>query len=130
MPIPPGGYVTSRSRPVLWGPGLGILAAWYLPTLIAASVLATSPDDGRRERSGALMVPVAGPWLFLPEATEPGRPWLVLNGISQGAGLVMIIVGIASRRRTLVYYGEGPRGRDLALAPKLAPGSAGFSLAF
>lgn len=130
MPIPPGGHVVSRSRPGLWGPGIGILSAWYVSTLIAASILSVADDPSRRARSGALMVPVAGPFLYLPEATLPGRPWLVIDGLGQVAGLAMIIAGIAAKRKYLVYYAEGPAGRSVALSPRLSPGSVGLSVGF
>lgn len=131
MTIPPGGEVVSKSRLGLWIPGLAMFGAMYLTTISVASIIADGAyDPDRRDAASWLYIPVLGPWAYLPNATRPGAPWVVLDGLVQAGGATMFIVGLTVRKQYLVYYAEGPSGRALAWRPTFGPTGAGLQLAF
>jgi hypothetical protein len=131
MEIPPGGQVVERNMPGLWIPGLAILGGTYLATAAGGAAVREGTLDGDRYRAAPrLYIPVVGPFLYLPEATQPGRPFVVMSGLLQVGGLAMFILGLVIKRKHLVYYAEGPAGRPLALSAASTPGGAGLQIAF
>ena len=48
--------------------------------------MASDPD--RRDAAPLLFIPVLGPFLYMPSATDLGRPWLVLDGLVHNAGIL------------------------------------------
>jgi hypothetical protein len=131
MQIPPDGEVVEYTRPGLWAPGIAMFAGMYAATILSVPIIQTaSIDPDRRSAANLLYLPVIGPLLYFPSATEVGRSWLILNTIIQGGGLAMFIVGMVAKRRYLVYYAERPNGRTLALEPVVGLTTAGMTLRF
>jgi hypothetical protein len=84
--------------------GLGLLAGSYLVTALLGVGVLTGPSDmsgGRliacmncRSAGPRMMIPLAGPWLALPDISGGGQILLVLLGVAQTAGLAVTIGGI------------------------------------
>jgi hypothetical protein len=120
MEVPPGAYVRSRSRKGLWIPGLAIFAAGYFFTGIIGS-LAMDIGGTVDQR---IWVPLVGGLLVADRSA--GRTASAFSTLMQGAGLTMLIAGLASRRRELVYYTDSGRGLMFGATP--LPGGAYVSL--
>lgn len=100
-PIPPGYHPVSHVRGGLIGGGAGLFGAFYLISALVASV-ATDVCNGGRNCSNTLWplwIPVAGPFIALGTAagSASGGFVLVLDGLAQAGGVVMIIVGAMGR---------------------------------
>lgn len=107
-----------RPRWGLFGGGLGMFLAAYLPTMLIGVSLGS--DIGQRNFT-ALAVPVAGP-LFYLDIDPVTRAFLVFDTLIQAGGLAMLIVGLAAKRRVPVY-------ERVAVAPLLSPNVAGVAAA-
>lgn len=105
QPIPPGYQPVSRSRTGLWIPGLILLA---VPWAISAGVAANDPN------LGDLYIPVIGPFLARDNVGSLAQSGLILDGIMQTAGAVMLVLGLTLKRHYLVYVGDAS-GRYVAL---------------
>lgn len=99
MPIPPGARVVERDRPGLWLTGSIVFGSLYLLSVLAASSEAGSDLD-------PLWIPFVGPWLALSNVPRDVRPSLVVDGIGQIVGAVLIVLGLAWKRKVLVIDGE------------------------
>jgi len=120
MEVPPGAYVRSRSRKGLWIPGVAIFAAGYFFTgLIGSLAMEIGGEVDQR-----IWVPLVGALLVTDNSNA--RTAAAFSTLVQGAGLAMIIIGVAARRRELVYYTENGRGLVFGAAP--LPGGAMVSL--
>ncbi len=111
MEVPPGAYVRSRSRKGLWIPGLAIFAASYF---ITGAIGSLAMDIGGTVDQ-RIWVPLVGGLLVTERSA--GRTAGGLSLAIQGAGLTMLIIGLASRRRELVYYTESGRGLMFGATP-------------
>lgn len=120
MEVPPGAYVRSRSRKGLWIPGLAIFAAGYFFT----GAIGTLAMDIGGTVDQRIWVPVVG--AFLVTDHDAGQAAAVFSMLVQSAGLTMLIAGLASRRRELVYYTDSGRGLMFGATP--LPGGAMVSL--
>lgn len=120
MEVPPGAYVRTRSRKGLWIPGVAIFAAGYFFTgAIGSLAMEIGGDVDQR-----IWVPLVGALLVTDNSNA--RTAAAFSTLVQGAGLTMLIVGLAVRRRELVYYTESGRGLMFGAAP--LPGGAMVSL--
>ncbi len=71
-------------------------------------------------------IPVVGPWVqiaILPDTSNWWPLWLVIDGLLQTAGLVMLIAGIS-----LLGNDDEPAAPTIALLPSLAPDHARLDL--
>lgn len=79
------------------------------------------------------IIPAAGPWIQLavkptPFSQDYWGPWLIIDGLMQAAGLIMLVVGIATpRTETVLAQGSGG-GVELAFVPRIGPDQLGAGL--
>lgn len=99
-PIPPGYHPVSRVRGGLIGGGAGLFGAFYL---ISAAVAAVDNDCAQisvcKNTLWPLWIPVAGPFIAVGTAagSTSGGFLLVLDGLAQAGGVIMIIAGAMGR---------------------------------
>ena len=110
-PIPAGYHPAERTRrgPIIAGAVVfGIL---YVISVLVAGV----DQDVSGGKSGAwLYAPVIGPFATIPESSSStGTSFLVLDGVGQAAGAVLLVWGISSPQTVLV--------RDDQLGVRIAP---------
>lgn len=112
-PIPPGYQLRSRPRLGLVITGAALGGGAYGFALMGAL------DTGFEDKSGFLLIPLAGPWLMLgaggardkscaPDAdtcveenNQVERAALVLDGLAQATGLALLAAGFAFPRQRL-----------------------------
>ena len=106
-----------RRKQVLMIVGLAVLGGGYVST---AGTYFLSQLDRAEPYSAALLIPIAGPWITLGTYDFSGMEseWqlvsqlgLGLQGVLQGAGLVLSIIGIAQ------YIESAPPGASEAARP-------------
>lgn len=132
-PVPQGYVLEERSRRGLVIAGSVILGALYLISLMTYSVAQAVCDVGSCENDlWPLTIPVVGPFLAIATTdadVESGASLLVLDGLGQGAGLAMLILGVASKKQVWVRADLAAL-QDLHLAPvAFARGGRGLALA-
>jgi hypothetical protein len=134
---PPGYHIEQGPRKGLVIAGAIVLGTTYF---LSASIGMASTDHDDRW----LLVPVFGPFLDLGArgdrsscssgnldcVTEPViRTYLVLDGVVQATGAVLLITGLAFQKKEFVsdtYYGaenRGPRFSLYSVTPDVVPGS-------
>jgi hypothetical protein len=122
-PPPPGYVVGSEPRPGLWVTGAAIFGASYGISVLAAG---TAVSEGNEE-AAPLLIPVVGPWVTVrtTDADSGLRSALVIDGITQLAGVALFISGMAAQRDVFVRAdvaqakneNESPRPREVQAAP-------------
>lgn len=110
--------------------GVGWMASWIIWFgSISCSGSIINPVCG--SASPALWVPIAGPWIALsdPYLSTGAAALIVVDGIVQLAGLVMITAGVAVQRRVVILeeYSHARAPVTLSLVPA-GPGLGGISL--
>jgi hypothetical protein len=122
QPVPYGYTAVSQRRKGLIIVGACLLGAVYGYTAFAASsaeLLFTDEDTDLTP----LRIPVVGPFLELRETDNSVlRFALVLDGVAQTAGALMVVYGLTTPRTILV------RNDRLTIAPMVRPGAAGLVL--
>jgi hypothetical protein len=112
--------------------GAATFGAIYLITA-ASGGLANSIDchDHHSSCGGnwPLFVPLIGPFIHLANINNSGDAWLfgpvlVLSGLAQVTGMVLLIAGAATRVNVPVYAPDRPR---LSVTPYLSPTGGGMS---
>jgi hypothetical protein len=81
--------------------GLATLGGSYLVSAWAGLELADSSCVSCRT-GRQLVIPIVGPWLFLPDAKGNGKAIVAGLGVAQAVGFVLSIVGIT------LYSASGP----------------------
>ena len=104
----PMGYAV-KTRPVrsMVIAGSVTFGATYLVSLLTAStVLAADSSSG--EELAPLFAPIVGPFITIgtTKAEGAGTLWLVLDGLAQTAGAVMLIYGLVAEEK---YLQRGPQ---------------------
>jgi hypothetical protein len=98
-PIPPGYHSVSRIRKGLVIGGAVTFGVVYLINVLAAAV---SHDVGNGS-GAALYIPIAGPFVLIPQSNSAvGSFGLVLDGLVQAGGAAMLIAGIAAPKTVLI----------------------------
>lgn len=121
--------VTYQSVPNLglfWA-GLPIFAVPYLLTIASAYAI----DDGVTDLSTFSLIPLLGPWLMLDYAFEDYEvTLLVLSGVAQLAGAVLMVLGLTTYREVAVRadLGDQPDSPTLTLTPLVSDTFAGGAL--
>jgi hypothetical protein len=129
-PVPPGGRLETRARLGLTiGGGVTFGVTWLLTATIGG--LAASIDDsfsgGSRSPAWWLMVPVIGPIGFgVAEGSVASPGWFILglDAVAQGAGLAMLIYGLANPATYVVFDGRARREAPARPRWAVVPGSA------
>jgi hypothetical protein len=129
-PVPPGATVEDRPNIALIATGGAIFGASWLFSVFAATIGDAGCGSGCVNRAHDwLYLPAIGP--FLTAATMSSTlsgliPLLVFDGLVQSGGLTLLIIGVATHRRMLVYPGYGSTQTHSRLAQwSLAPGAPG-----
>lgn len=126
-PGPNGYHLESQPRRGLVIAGATTFGSAYLITLLAASAIAdhsddwnNSTDDDDETKALPLFIPVLGPFIGISslDASPLGSAWLVLDGITQGAGVAMLIAGLAYPNKRWIR-------NDLGVEWTVAPTRAG-----
>jgi hypothetical protein len=108
---------------VVWG------AVWLLGIPITIGIDA-GLDGDIDPVSGFMAIPLVGPWIALgevaPKNQDAFNPPIILSGVLQSAGAIMLVLGLAIRSPVEVpVYGSG----ELAVAPMaLGDNGAGIGL--
>jgi hypothetical protein len=129
-PVPPGYHVEERTRKGLVIAGAVVLGVpWVLGVTIASGYDFTN-------QSGWLVVPALGPWITIatrdtdticsyagvstPNCAEDNsvRTLLILDGLTQAAGAIMLVAGMASTKKVVardfvgtLHFTPAPMGR-------------------
>jgi hypothetical protein len=132
MEIPPGGQVIKRRRMGLAIPGTVFFAIPYLSTLI---VWTSEPSLDRERVSGAVLVPVFGPFIALAQLSTEDYVWagglkfgLAFNGIMQLVGVTMMTFGFMGKSYLEYYADVNDRKLAFRLTPFASRDGAGASL--
>jgi hypothetical protein len=145
-PAPPAESVAeTHTNWALIAPGIGLLGAGYVFNLVVGLLAGVHPCIGP---GGCLpppptdwstfrvwsAIPLAGPWAQLavfPEvlSDNPGWiAWLITTGALQAAGLVLLVVGIATPREVARSSSARALRSSVEVLPSVGPGGAGLSV--
>lgn len=121
--IPPGYHLVEHKNSALIAAGLSIFGAAYGASLIAS--LAFISDGGRDSAEFApLLIPGAGP--FITAGTNDDVPSImIMNGVTQTTGAVLLILGIALTEKKLVRDGVY---LDASAVPEVYPGPGSVTM--
>jgi hypothetical protein len=124
QPVPYGYTAISRKRKGLIIAGACVFGGVYGYTALSAAyaqeVFAITGSD---DDVTSLWIPVAGPFLQLSDTDNAvARFGLVLDGLAQGAGALMLLYGLTTPRTILV------RNDQLTVTPMVRPGATGLVL--
>jgi hypothetical protein len=108
--IPPGYERDSRIRTgLVVSGGVTFTVAWLVSIFVAAGIgtqeVETSTGLEQSRGNRALYVPVVGPFVAIGTLHEPGAAGiftLVVDGVTQSAGVAMIFAGLFAREQLLV----------------------------
>lgn len=104
-PIPPGYHAVQRMRKGLVIAGATTFGALYLLSAFGASVTHDANGNGDAD---ALYIPVLGPFIQMTKTTAyTGQMANVIDGVGQGAGVVMLIIGLVSPKTLLLRNDVG-----------------------
>lgn len=118
-PAPAGYHVESEIRTGLVISGAVTLGTFYALTALGAAI----SNDLKRGSATALYVPVAGPFVQIGNSTsETGKFFLVLDGLIQTTGAVLLVAGLAAPKTVAVRDDVA----KIQIRPVLGPGSAGL----
>ena len=124
--VPPGARLVTRPRGGLIVAGSTIFGTLWLTTAMFGTLF----SEGAGYRSGSqpelwLVLPVLGPFAYMlaeDNVSTAAGFWLAFDGLAQGAGLAMLIAGIARPGQYVAY------DRVAAARPTwmISPGFAGM----
>lgn len=98
-PIPAGYHPITRKRTGLVVGGAVTFGATYLFTALGGAIASDTGSD----RAALLMIPVVGPFAMVGDGSgATGSFGLVLNGLTQAAGVTMFALGFALPKTVLV----------------------------
>jgi hypothetical protein len=124
-PIPPGYYVDSQVRRGPLVAGITMAGSTYVINLLVGLV-ATAVDD---ERGSLVLIPGLGTWVYVGDecgggsSEDAGCSFLVLHSLVHTAGVVLIIVGLAARKKRLVRSYAG-----LEVLPLVSDSARGMAI--
>lgn len=111
--------------------GAVLLGVGWITNFIAGLPAGDDPfDSGVDHRWDTFrvvsLVPVAGPWVMLglkptSFSEDYWGPWLIINGLLQTTGFVLLVVGIATPSQV-------ERGAYVQLVPHVAAGGGGVAI--
>jgi hypothetical protein len=124
-PVPPGYQVKTRAMRSMVIAGAVTLGVPYLVSLLTASTVLA--DDSRQGgRIAALYAPIVGPFITVGTSRAEGAEtfWLVLDGVAQTGGAVMLIYGLAAKEK----YLQRETTPSASLAPEVILGPRAAAL--
>jgi hypothetical protein len=129
-PIPPGYHPAQRTRTGAIIGGAVTLGALYLLTAFVASVWT---DIAKAEHESnpvtGLFVPVFGPFITMTQSSSAtGDFFLILDGLGQTTGAILLAWGLASPQTVLVRDGYFGKPWLLPRPMLLGKSGAGFGL--
>ena len=97
---PPGYTLGSEPRAGLWVTGVGLFGGAYLISVLAGGTAVSEGDND----AAPMFIPVIGPWVTVrtTDADAGLRSALVIDGITQLAGVALFISGMAAQRDVFV----------------------------
>lgn len=127
QPIPPGYVPQERIRKGLVIPGAIIFGTVYFFTAVGGGL----NIDSSRAPYGALLVPVAGPFIVAGTGNfvlgDLTAMMFVFDGLLQAGGAAMLLSGIFAKKKVLVRQDMAQTVRPEVL---VGPGSIGMKLTF
>jgi hypothetical protein len=127
--IPPGYRTGTRIRKGLVIGGSVMLGAGYLLSAMVAGIgqLASNIESGNKD-FGPVLIPVVGPFIGIgtTHASAGGAFGLAFLGVTQTAGLGMLIGGIAAPKTVLIRNEVG--GVKFTVSPQIGATSAGMGI--
>lgn len=135
-PIPPGYQLRTRADRGLAIGGVTVFGTGYLISLVIGTTVLMS-DDSDSDTFAPLLVPVAGPFMAINtlDAEGSGVFWLMIDGLMQTAGVLMLAGAFASEdtylKRQDVDGRASPPSRTrtrTALRPQVLVGPSAASL--
>jgi hypothetical protein len=108
--VPRGYRVRARPiKPLIIAGSITFGSTYLASVLVAATVLANGIQDGKA--TAPLFAPVVGPFITIgTTGSGGGTPFLVLDGLAQLGGMVMLICGAAIEEKYLQRYAAGDVG--------------------
>jgi hypothetical protein len=126
-PIPPNYKLEERSNKPLVVTGFSLFALAYGISLgVSTIILSFDSRDG--EELAPLLIPVVGPFITMATFDE-GSATLTLNGITQTAGLLCILIGSFATEKVLVRI-DPPAAAMTTPEVLVGPGSASLRWRF
>jgi hypothetical protein len=102
-PIPPGYHPDTRIRKGFVIAGSILFGSMYLLSALVAAAGADNESPGHGNGEAALWIPGVGPFIAMTSSSSSvGSLTLAIDGLSQAAGLAMLIGGIVAPRTVLV----------------------------
>lgn len=124
-PVPPGARIVTRPRIGLVVAGAVTFGSVWLLTAMVGTLAGSDYYRSGSQPELWLVAPVLGPFAYLAadnNVSSVGAFWLVFDGLVQGAGLAMLIAGIARPGQYLAY----DRVAHVAPSWSITPGLAGL----
>lgn len=133
---PPPRESSRASRALIIAGAVALGAGWianFVTGLFAGIEIFGSSADRWDTFRGVSFIPIAGPWVQLavkPTTFEQDDwgTWLIIDGLLQGAGTIMLIAGIATMNDTEPASADAGGGIPFVVLPNVGPGHAGLSL--
>jgi hypothetical protein len=103
MAIPAGYHLVTRSQPeYTWG-GFAVFGLSYGTAVYVASIVTSISSSSDNKKANVLFVPVAGPFLGISafKSSGAGTFWLATWGLAQAGGLVAMIYGLTTPKKSL-----------------------------
>ncbi len=127
QPVPPGYVPQERIRKGLVIPGAVVFGTFYFFTAVGGGLNL----DERNAPYGALLVPVAGPFIVAGTGDftlgDFTAMLFVFDGIIQAGGAAMLLSGIFAKKKVLVRQDMAQTVRPEVM---VGPGSIGMKLTF
>jgi hypothetical protein len=137
QPAPDGYHVETKPDVKTIKRGVTMLVAFWLISVLAGAALneneKPAPEDDNGVEPGdwsTLYIPIAGPFLTMKNTStkQAGWPLLLIDGLLQSTGVIMIGVGFANRKEYLERNTAARFVPKLRLEPMVGPHSAGLSV--
>jgi hypothetical protein len=112
----PTSQPASSRKTWLWASGLTIAAVAYVSLGTVTSILCADdkPAPCQAYVVPSSWVPVAGPWIILSSASPGQMVPLIIGGVAEFAGIVMLIVGLTLKEEVKVPIVMPMLGNDRA----------------
>jgi hypothetical protein len=122
QPVPAGYHVEHRGRRKLIVAGVSIFGGCYLASAVVGG-FAVSEGDNTSDELGALLIPIAGPFItigtshlrFGDEQDNGGIFLLIIDGVAQIAGVTLAVIGLSASDTP--YLVRNDRGKEDSKAP-------------
>jgi len=137
QPAPAGYHVETKADGKTIRSGVGLLVALWICSVLTGAVLNESEEpkseDGDDVEPGdwtPMYYPILGPFLAMKNLDSSDGGWavLLLDGIGQSAGALMIVIGLVNRKEYLEANSTAKAGPRFMAAPFIGRRGGGFGI--